>query len=143
MASLAFRDPAQVTFDFEPGFAGVRPASLRCADEPRELPLRSLSGAHGGRFTAWRGRSGRRYVSSSFAIHDEDALSFADAVLIAVGADRSVLAVREAGPWGLEAAVTRWRDEAAAAGACEIHVHLIAASAEDRRRAVADLTPVH
>ncbi|MCX6805900.1 MAG: hypothetical protein NTY56_00435 [Patescibacteria group bacterium] len=131
MIALAFRSPDQVAFDFEPG------------NQPRELPLRSLSPAHTSRFTAWRGRSGRRYVTSSFAAHDGDALSFADSVLIAVDARRSVIAVREAGPWGVEAAVTRWRDEAVAAGATELHVHLIAATPEDRRKAVADLTPVH
>jgi DnaJ family protein C protein 2 len=54
-------------------------------------------------------------------------------VLIAVRRDRSIISVREAGPWGLEAATMRWRDEAEAAGASEIHVHLIAATAEERR----------
>lgn len=131
MTALALRNADQVAFDFD------------SSNQPRELPLRSLSSAHTSRFTAWRGRSGRRYVASSFGIHDSDALSFADSVLIAVNASRSIMAVREAGPWGVEAAVTRWRDEVVAAGAIELHVHLIAATPDDRRRAVADLTPVH
>jgi hypothetical protein len=131
MTALAFRSPDQSVFDFEPG------------NQPRELPLRSLSAAHTSRFTAWRGRSGRRYVTSSFAAHDSDALCFADSVLIAVDARRRLIAVREAGPWGVEAAVSRWRDEVIAAGATELHVHLIAATPEDRRKAVADLTPLH
>jgi hypothetical protein len=135
MSALAYREPDQVAFDFEP--------ALRTAERPQEWPLRTVEGGHAGRFTAWRGRSGRRYVASTFAIDDEDALCFADSVLIAVGPGRSIISVREAGPWGLEAAVTRWRDEVAAAGATHLHVHLIAATDEDRRRAVADLTPVH
>ena len=142
MSQLAFRESEQNTFDF-----GMQPATslalLGRSTQPCELPLRSVASCHTSRFTAWRGRSGRRYVASSFATGDSDALSFADAVLIAVDAGRSIISVREAGPWGLEAAIVRWRDEVAAAGAVELHVHLIAATAEDRRRAVADLTPVH
>ncbi len=131
MATLAFRESEQVAFQFE------------ALNQPQELPLRSLATCHTSRFTAWRGRSGRRYVASSFKVSDSDALSFADSVLIAVGPDRGIISVRDAGPWGLEAAVARWRDEVVAAGAREIHVHLIAATPDDRRKAVADLTPVH
>jgi hypothetical protein len=138
MTRLAFREPEQPAFDFNTVSAGQAPSA-----GPRELALRSVSSAHTSRFTAWRGRSGRRYVASSFAIADGEALSFADSVLIAVDYGRNILSVRDAGPWGLEAAVQRWRDEVEAAGAAEIHVHLIAATAEDRRKAVADLTPVH
>lgn len=138
MTRLAFREAEQPAFDFGPGMERRTPQA-----GPRELALRSLSSAHTSRFAAWRGRSGRRYVTSSFAIGDNDALSFADSVLIAVDHSRTIVAVRDAGPWGLEAAVLRWRDEVEAAGATEIHVHLIAATGEDRRKAVADLTPVH
>lgn len=138
MTRLAFREAEQPAFDFSPG-----PSARAAIAAPQELALRSLSSAHTGRFTAWRGRTGRRYVASSFAIGDSDALSFADSVLIAVGRSRDIISVRDAGPWGLEAAVMRWRDEVQAAGAMEIHVHLIAATSEDRRKAVADLTPVH
>lgn len=129
MTALAYRDADQVAFEF--------------VMQPSELPLRSLSPAHVSRFTAWRGRSGKRYVASSFAVRDDEALSFADSVLIAVNAQREVVAVRDSGPWGLEAAVARWRDEVRAAGAVEVHVHLIAATPEDRRKVVADLTPRH
>lgn len=138
MTHLAAREADQPAFDFNADLG--RPAQQ---EGPSELALRSLSSAHTSRFTAWRGRSGRRYVASSFAIGDGNALSFADSVLIAVGHGRNVISVRDAGPWGLEAAVLRWRDEAEAAGAVEIHVHLIAATGEDRRKAVADLMPVH
>lgn len=138
MTHLAFREPEQSAFEFNSDM-GTRSGT----SGPRELALRSLSGVHTSRFAAWRGRSGRRYVASSFGIGDPDALSFADSVLIAVDHRRSIISVRDAGPWGLEAAVIRWRDEVEAAGAAEIHVHLIAATGEDRRKAVADLTPVH
>lgn len=113
-----------------------------CLVEARETPLRSLAERRERRFTAWRGRSGRRYVASIFGAADDAALTFADALLIAVSADRRVLAVRESGPFGVEAASNRWRDAAIAAGAAEIHVHLLAETAEARRAALADLTPV-
>jgi hypothetical protein len=138
MTRLAFREAEQPAFDFNQ--VAHPPQALA---GPRELTLRSLSSAHTSRFTAWRGRTGRRYVASSFAITDSDALSFADSVLIAVGSTREIISVRDAGPWGLEAAVLRWRDEVEAAGAREIHVHLIAATSDERRKAVADLMPVH
>ncbi len=135
MTMLAFQSPEQTAFTFEP--------LPRPPEGPREWPLRSLAPDHRGRFAAWRGRSGRRYVATAFPASHPEALGFADSVLLAVDAERRILAVREAGPWGVEAALERWRDDAIAGGAREIHVHLIAETAEERRRAVADLTPVH
>lgn len=106
--------------------------------EPREIPLRA---GGDGRFTAWRGRSGRRYVASAYPASADDALGFSDAVLIAVDRARRIVAARDSGPWGVEAATERWRQGALAQGAVEIHVHLIAADAEARARVVADLAP--
>ncbi len=120
------------------GGAGKR----HVAGEVSEMMLRSVSALKERRFAAWRGRSGRRYVTSVFAAGDDMALGFADAVMIAVSAERTVLAARDSGPFGVEAAMTRWRDAAIQAGAQEIHVHLLAESAEARRAAVSDLTVV-
>lgn len=122
----------------------VQPGPVACGQElaAHEAPLRSLEPGRGRRFTAWRGRSGRRYIASVFAIGDEAALGFADAVLIAVSRERRIVAARESGPFGPEAASGRWRDASLAAGAAEIHVHLLAETAEARRAAVADLTTV-
>lgn len=107
-----------------------------------EMALRSLAPLRERRFTAWRGRSGKRYVASVFAAGDETALGFADAVLIAVTAGREVLAVRDSGPFGIGAAMARWRAAVVMAGAEEIHVHLLAETLESRRAVVADLTVV-
>jgi hypothetical protein len=125
-----------------------------------EIPLRSLGGSSLGgsnlggnnpgtvsdtrpsrRFTAWRGRSGHRYVTSVFAIHDPAAMSYADAVVLAVAPDRQIIAARDSGPFGVEAALGRWRDAAMSTGATEIHVHLLAEDENGRRDALADLTP--
>jgi hypothetical protein len=102
----------------------------------REMPMRSTAG-----FTAWRGRSGRRYVASIFAIADQHALGFTDAVLLAVSADRRIIAARDSGPFGIEAALTRWQRSVAEAGAHEIHVHLLAEDGISRRAALLDLMP--
>lgn len=120
-------------------------SDLFAEDEPapaaRELPMRSTAGLGERRFTAWRGRSGRRYVASIFAVGDDHALGFTDAVLLAVSADRRILAARDSGPFGIEAALTRWRQAVAQAGASEIHVHLLAEDGISRRAALLDLMP--
>jgi hypothetical protein len=115
------------------------------ADKPlvsaREMPLRSTAGLSERRFTAWRGRSGRRYVASVFTVSDDHALGFTDAVLLAVSPDRQILAARDSGPFGVEAALTRWRQAVTQAGAREIHVHLLAEDGMSRRAALLDLMP--
>lgn len=127
MAALAYRFRDDL-FDDEPAAA--------C-----EIPLRSAAAQGERRFTAWRGRSGRRYVASVFGVSDPHALGFTDAVLLAVSADRRILAARESGPFGIEAALTRWQRAVAQAGAQEIHVHLLAEDGASRREALRDLMP--
>jgi len=107
----------------------------------REMPLRATAQLAERRFTAWRGRSGRRYVASVFAIQDGHALGFSDAVLLAVSPDRKIVAARDSGLFGIDAALTRWRDAVAMAGASEIHVHLLAEDSAGRRAALCDLMP--
>ncbi|SFC50918.1 hypothetical protein SAMN05428997_107193 [Bosea sp. CRIB-10] len=107
----------------------------------REMPLRATAQLAERRFTAWRGRSGRRYVASVFAIQDGHALGFTGAVLLAVSPDRKIVAARDSGPFGIDAALTRWRDAVAMAGASEIHVHLLAEDSAGRRAALCDLMP--
>jgi hypothetical protein len=126
MAALAYR--------YTPDLFDEAPAA-------REMPLRSTATLSERRFTAWRGRSGRRYVASVFAIDDTHALGFTDAVLLAVSSDRRVIAARDSGPFGIEAALGRWQRSVTAAGACEIHVHLLAEDGMSRRAALLDLMP--
>jgi hypothetical protein len=107
-----------------------------------ECPLKGAGDLRDRRFTAWRGRSGKRYIASVFQITDATALGYADAVLLAVDADRQVLAARDSGPFGVEDALTRWRDAVRAAGAVEIHLHLLADDDQARQAALIDLMPV-
>ncbi len=146
MAALAHRQPAsrpgRAVFDrpqrdlFARDLPAEAPASRAC-----EMPMRSAAALGERRFTAWRGRSGRRYVASVFAIGDDHALGFTEAVLLAVSADRRILAARESGPFGVEAALRRWQRSVAVAGAAEIHVHLLAEDGISRRAALLDLMP--
>ena len=115
---------------------GAEPGTGAC-----EMPLRSAAGLGERRFTAWRGRSGQRYVASVFSVTDDHALGFSDAVLLAVSEDRQIIAARESGPFGIEAALTRWRRSVVLAGASEIHIHLLAEDGLSRRAALLDLMP--
>ncbi len=131
MAALAYRFTPDL-FD-EP--------APRQEEAAREMPLRSTAALGERRFTAWRGRSGRRYVASVFSVDDTHALSFVDAVLLAVSAERQIIAARDSGPFGVEAALGRWQRAVTEAGATEIHVHLLAEDGTSRRAALLDLMP--
>lgn len=144
MAALARLAPARDDlFSWQERPRQDRSRQDRRQDRALETPLRSLAGAElpGRRFTAWRGRSGRRYVASVFAVADDHALGFRDAVLLAVSGDRRILAARDGGGPDTAEALERWRQAAAAAGAGEIHVHLLAEDAPSRRAALRDLMP--
>ncbi|MGL4975305.1 MAG: hypothetical protein ACRC56_08410 [Bosea sp. (in: a-proteobacteria)] len=137
MAALAY----QLSADPLPLLAALAEPARRKPGLVNERPLHSAAAQTEKRFTAWHGRSGRRYVASVFRASDAWALTFVDAVLIAVSAERRILAVRDSGPFGVEAALGRWRDQCVAAGATEFHVHLLAEDAEARRQALIDLMP--
>lgn len=131
MAALAYRFSEDLFADLD-----RQPEPQAC-----EMPMRSTAGLGERRFTAWRGRSRRRYVASVFPVADDHALGFTDAVLLAVSEDRRIVAARDSGPFGVEAALTRWRQAVIAAGAREIHVHLLAEDGVSRRAALLDLMP--
>jgi hypothetical protein len=101
----------------------------RAARQPvREERLRS--GATGD-LTAWRGRSGRRYVCSVYpasAVSDLDLVGDAAALVLAV-------ARNAAGSAALLAIGS------VPAGATELHVHRLAETADERAAAVGDLAP--
>ena len=83
------------------------------------------------RFLYWSGHSGRRYLftaTSAEMLHD-----FEDGVALAVNGDRVV--------WvGDAPTLARFPADSAPRRAA-IYVHLLAATAEDRRRIVEDLRP--
>ncbi|HVL72683.1 MAG TPA: hypothetical protein VM434_12475 [Beijerinckiaceae bacterium] len=100
----------------------------------REDPLRATAGLRGLDLTAWRGRSGRRYV---VAVHPaEDVPDATGSVLLAVRRDRG----GEARLLGVADGDEAWVDRMRARGATEIHVHRLAADATARRAAIEDLS---
>ncbi len=111
----------------------MREERLRAASSLRGTPALSLS--------AWRGRSGRRYV---VGIHDldADAAEIGEAVVLAVRRDREGLAelldvatTEDSPRERLRGFVARVRSR----GANEMHVHRLAESEAERRAVVEDL----
>ena len=111
-------------------------------------PLIGLVGSDlSRRFLHWRGVSGRRYLFSIFPLQRaasiDDAPRFHDAVVLAVvrdaAGDRRILVADETGALpDLFYASAELRG-AVAAGANEIHVHLLAESVDGRAALLRDL----
>jgi hypothetical protein len=93
-------------------------------------------------FRAWRGGSGRRYVVSVYPLDEADD-GYAGAVLLAVARDadgrRRIVGARETLALGLTGVNGNWMSAMRAQGANELHVHLLAATGEERRFALDDL----
>ena len=110
-------------------------------------PLAGLAGTDlSRRFRHWRGASGRRHLFSVFPVEGpapgEDAPSFADAVVMAVGRDadgeRRILALDETGPLPDSLYDSALFQAAVARGADEIHVHLLADGPDARAAVIRD-----
>jgi hypothetical protein len=108
------------------------------------LRVRGLSRPRGLSLSAWRGRSGRRYVVSVHPFRPVDLVLDRDAVILAVRRP-------ETGPAaivGLHAMtdhpkdLSLWRmlDRAHEAGANELHLHRLAETKVERAAIVADLS---
>ena len=120
-----------------PGFEAPGPVFRQ------DSPLAALpDGLLARRFHGWRGLSGRRYVCTIFAV-PEEALEFADAVVIAVARDasglRRAVAVTQTGDLAEVADFSLLVAAACAQEACEWHVHLMAQSVCARRAMLDDL----
>jgi hypothetical protein len=112
----------------------------------REERLRAAVGLRPGALplSAWRGRSGRRYVVTVHPPTDAALLDCEGAVVLAVargedGAARAVGAASVEPEMG-SAPRRRWLRDVGARGACELHVHRLVDDRAERRAVVADLT---
>ena len=111
-------------------------------DRARSASLAALAGTSvSSRFCSWMGLAGRRYVFSVYPASDCPA--FCDAVLLTVVRDmagrRRVVSVLDTGAFP-EPAIAAARRELRPFGAgVDFHVHLLAASADERAATVADL----
>ncbi|MFC7665308.1 MULTISPECIES: hypothetical protein [Methylorubrum] len=117
----------------------------------REERLRTMAGLRGSpalSLSAWRGRSGRRYV---VGVHDlaapdvapAEVAEMGPAVLIAVRRDRAGIAqpvsVTATSESPRERLTRGWLTRVRQKGATEMHVHRLAEGEEERRAIVADL----
>src|SRR5689334_5354620 len=110
----------------------------------REERLRATAGLRGGLpLSAWRGRSGRRYVVGVHALDETELLDVTDAVVLAVrrGDDgvAQVVAAAAAGKAPRERARLGWMSRVRARGATEMHVHRLAEDEAERLAVLADL----
>jgi hypothetical protein len=114
----------------------------------REERLRATAALREGsaRLSAWRGRSGRRYVVSIHPLGDAALQDATGAVVLAVAREPEGPArlVRAA---SVEADATSafrrsFIAEARARGATELHVHRLVDDPAERRAVVADLTDI-
>ncbi len=104
----------------------------------REESLRNLS--HGARMSAWRGKSGRRYVSAVREAGDPLLTATGNSVLFAVHRDERGVASVVSVACDLDGRSYReWRADVLAAGAGEIHVHSLGDSPEVRKAIAEDV----
>lgn len=112
----------------------------------REERLRTTAGLRGTpalALSAWRGRSGRRYVVGVHPLAEPDLDEMGEAVLIAVRRDAAGVAepvdVAAAGTSPREHFDGTWFARVRGRGATEMHVHRLAEDESERRAIVADL----
>jgi hypothetical protein len=113
--------------------------TLRAANQP----LAALADASfAQRFRHWRGASGRRYI---FSVYDPLACpSYDNAVLIAASRDQQgearIVFIADTGALP-EIVLARAKEETAAFGGAEFHIHLLAATRAERSTLIEDLAP--
>lgn len=124
--------------------SGERPLveGLRRLSSLREEPLRALSGT-GVAMTCWRGRSGRRYVTTVHAADGTEVTDTVEAAVIAVrrvrGGGAEPLGAAAFGSDGSSPARLSWMAGMRARGATEMHVHVLPEGPNGHRDALLDL----
>jgi hypothetical protein len=112
----------------------------------REERLRTTAGLRGTPalvLSAWRGRSGRRYVVGIHELAEPELDDMGEAVVMAVRRDASgigeLVSVASAGQSPRERLHRNWIARARHAGTTEVHVHRLAEDEAEREAIVADL----
>ncbi|KAB1075586.1 hypothetical protein [Methylobacterium planeticum] len=112
----------------------------------REERLRTASGLGGApalALSAWRGRSGKRYVVGVHGLSEAELAEVGEAVVMAVRRDEAglaeLVAVAAAGSGPGGGLAPAWLARARENGAAEMHVHRLAGTAAERGAIVADL----
>ncbi|MGD0639635.1 MAG: hypothetical protein ABSC22_02715 [Roseiarcus sp.] len=136
-------DPADAPAPHAEGWPEPAPSTAAHLAETEPEPLAALDDeALSPRFRSWRGASGRRYIVSVYDARTCPA--YCDAVLIAAAIDsrgrRRALAFADTGVFPepiLSRVAASLSDRAERV---EFHLHLLAASAAERRAALDDLS---
>ena len=112
------------------------------ADEPA---LVCSEAAFDQAFHYWRGASGRRYLHSVYTLIGCPALPRANYILVRRydNGTRVALAFGQTKDDAVTLNLAHLRHEGAKIGANEVHIHLLAETAEDRAEVEADLTAAH
>ncbi|GJD29207.1 hypothetical protein PMNALOAF_0439 [Methylobacterium adhaesivum] len=112
----------------------------------REERLRTTAGLRGTPalvLSAWRGRSGRRYIVGIHDLAETELDEMEDAVILAVRRDATgqgeLVCVTSAGDSPRERLTRTWMAHARHRGANEMHIHRLAETEAERRAIVADL----
>jgi len=120
--------------------------SNRVAVTESSRPLAALSQTGLERlFHSWRGASGHRYICSVYDVDQPPAFDCSRAVVIAVRRDAAgeasiAFVFQPDAQDGVQDSLGLWTLRARQCGAREWHVHLLAASAEERKLATRDLS---
>ncbi len=116
-------------------------------EDVREERLRTASGLRGSpalALSAWRGRSGKRYVVGVHPLSEPELAEMGEAVVIAVKRDPAGIAelvsVATSGESPREHLQRTWFARMRGCGATEMHVHRLAEDARARAAVVADLS---
>ena len=113
----------------------------RLAPEPKLTAFDSVPATGQEHFHFWRGASGRRYVHTDYDLFDCPEVPAANFLLVERDASgrRSVLAIGHLKNQAASLNLAELRHRAARLGANEVHVHLLAPSAQERRTVELDL----
>ena len=122
--------PAQLSFGYPEGL-----------DEQPQGLYSALKVIADERFCAWKGVSGRRYVTSIYSF--ADCPDYENVVALAVRRDwdgtRTIVDAVDLGPFPLVALAGDGMQQARLMGANEVHLHLLADTANARQAVIADL----
>lgn len=111
----------------------------------REERLRATAGLRSSALplSAWRGRSGRRYIVGVHPLAEAEVFDVTEAVILAVRRDPDgtahVIDIATAGSERSATARARWIERVRERGATEMHVHRLAEDERERRAVIADL----
>ncbi len=115
--------------------------ALRLGSRKSHEAVVSFENDTGARFHFWTGASGKRYVHTVYSLFDCPPVEQANYVLVrrAGGAKRTILAIGRLSNEQPTLNLAEIRQRGALAGADEVHIHLLAASAQESQAVEIDL----